>query len=147
MGHLHVFISYLLMNLNSPMITSVSSLWQKQNRWYDLYCKERQTEAPRFFKTCPRALELVSGTRAGTRSLMSDFILVCPFQNSSSAFCHMCKLYHLFYERPIHSFPISNVPFIKAYFVVWCFLQSLAQSSWKSFCRLVSFTITPYRKS
>lgn len=97
---------------------NICSLWQKQNRWYDLYCKERQTKAQRFFKTCPRALELVSGTRAGTRNLMSDFILVCPFQNSSSAFCHMCKLYHLFYERPTHSFPISNVPFIKAYFIV-----------------------------
>lgn len=97
---------------------NICSLWQKQCRWYDLYCKARQTEAQRFFKTCQRALELVSGPRAGTRSLTSDFILVCPFQNSSSVFCPMCKLYHLFYERPIYSFSISNVPFIKAYFVV-----------------------------
>lgn len=60
----------------------------------------------------------------------------------------MSKLYHLFYERPIHSFPASNVQLIKGIFYCpRCFLQTSAQPSWEEFGRLVSFTITPYIKS
>lgn len=93
-------------------------------------------------------MELRNGTRAGTRSLMSDFILVCPFQNSSSVF--------LSYVQVIPSVLWKAYPFLsylkctiyKGIFCCpWCFLHTSAQSSWESFCRLVSFTITPYRKS
>lgn len=70
------------------------------------------------FKDLPKGMELISGKRAGTRTPNVWFYFGALSKTEALFFCHMVKLYHLFSKKPIHSFPISNVPFIKAYFVV-----------------------------
>ena len=99
-------------------------------------------------KNLPKGLKLVSWNQSWAPELLTSVLFWCPFQKRNSVFCHMSKLYHLCYERPIHSFPASNVRLIKGVFCCpRCFLQTSAQASWEEFGRLVSFTITPYIKS
>lgn len=127
-AHLYVFLSYLLGNLNSLMTTSVPC--ERSSAKDTIFIlKTDQLKLRDFFKTCPRALELITGTRAGTRTLTSDFILVCPFQNSSCFLSYVQVTPSVLRKAyPFHSY-LKCIIYKDIFCCPWHFLQTSAQSS------------------
>lgn len=83
---------------------------------------------------------------AGTVTLTSAFHFGA-FLRQQLWSCHMLKLRHAVYVRPVHSFPTSNTPIIKDILLHSECHASLSSVFLREFNRQASFTKTPYKKT